>query len=303
VNEKWWLSFLVVCSTVGGECAAAEQLRLVASTTQVADFARQVVGDRWVVESILAPGADPHTYSPTPGDVQKVLAADLCLQNGLHLEGKNWMATLAIDAGKPLVTCTDGLQSLVLDEGAGQVHDPHAWFTPTNAAQYVRNVVAAVTRFDSAHETEYRARAELYLAQLRALDGWIRRRFAVIPPAERILVTSHDAFNYFARAYGFRNEAPVGWSTGRDVGGGMTPERRRQVVDSIRRLGVRAIFVETSVNPRAIREIAGEAGVVVGGQLYSDSMGEADTAGETYLGMMRENVVTIVEALVVRGGR
>ena len=110
-------------------------------------------------------------------------------------------------------------------------------------------------------------------------------------------MTSHDAFNYFAKEYGFVNRAPVGWSTGSEVGGGMTPERRRVVIDSIRSFGVKAVFVETSVNPKLIREIAREAGVAIGGRLYSDSMGEVDSAGESYIGMMRENVLTIVRAL------
>jgi manganese/iron transport system substrate-binding protein len=112
-----------------------------------------------------------------------------------------------------------------------------------------------------------------------------------------VLVTSHDAFNYFAARYGMKVRSPVGWSTGSEIGGGMTPERRRQVISSVREFGVPAIFVETSVNPKMIRGIAGEAGVAIGGELYSDAMGESGSAGETYIGMMRENVITIVEAL------
>jgi manganese/iron transport system substrate-binding protein len=118
-----------------------------------------------------------------------------------------------------------------------------------------------------------------------------------IPAGKRVLVTSHDAFNYFCRQYGFRSASPAGWSTGEEVGGGITPERRRQTVESIRQFGVKAIFVETSVNPKIIRQLADEAGVEIGGELYSDSMGGPGTAGETYLGMMRENVLRIVHAL------
>ena len=272
-------------------------LKLVCSTTQIADFARQIAGDRCRVTSILVPGADPHAYQPTPNDVSKVLKADICFENGMHLEGKNWMSTLAKDANKPLVTCTKGIKPLNINEAGAIVQDPHAWFAPSNAAVYVRNILAAVKEKDEAGALQYKARAELFLAQLRVLDGWIRKRFRNIPQQQRILVTSHDAFNYFAREYGFRNEAPVGWSTGREVGGVMTPERRRAVVKSISSFGVQAIFVETSVNPRLMREIAREAGVVIGGELYSDSMGERGSAGESYLGMMRENVVTIVAAL------
>jgi manganese/iron transport system substrate-binding protein len=181
--------------------------------------------------------------------------------------------------------------------------DPHAWFSPRNAATYVNNILAALSRLDPAGKAQYRARAKLFLQQLRVLDAWIREQVNQIPPERRLLVTSHDAFNYFCREYKFnpRNDflslAPVGWSTGSEVGAGMTPERRRMVVNSVRDFGAPAVFVETSVNPKLIREIAQEAGIKIGGELYSDSMGESGTAGETYIGMMRENVILIVEAM------
>ncbi|MDX9973602.1 MAG: zinc ABC transporter substrate-binding protein [FCB group bacterium] len=276
---------------------------IVASTTQIADFTRQIVGDRCIVKCILAPGADPHTYSPTPDDVQMVLGADLCLQNGLHLEGKDWMGTLARDAGKPIVTCTDGLQPLMLAAEGESVSDPHAWFSTKNAALYINNIVRAVTTLDPEGKPEFEARAKLYLQQLRVLDAWIREQVGLIPPHRRVLVTTHDAFNYFCREYRFneRNDylsiAPVGWSTGGEVGAGMTPERHKQVVESIQNSGAPAIFVETTISPKLIREIARDTGVAIGGELYSDSMGTKDTAGETYIGMMRENVLLIVAAL------
>ncbi len=277
--------------------AARKKPFILCSTTQLADFTRQIVGDRCTVKSVLGAGADPHTYMPTPNDAQLALKADLCIQNGLHLEGKNWMATLAKDAGKPIVTATEGLQPLVLEQGGMKIRDPHSWFTPRNAALYVNNIVRAVSKLDPEGKSEYEARAKLYLQQLRVLDAWIRAQFNAIPPEQRILVTSHDAFNYFAKEYGFKNQAPVGWSTGSEVGAGMTPERRKIVVDSIKNFNVKAVFVETSVNPKLVREIARESGVRVGGQLYSDSMGPEGSAGETYIGMMRENVLTILHGL------
>lgn len=282
---------------------AARQPVVVASTTQIADFARQIAGDRLIVKSIPAPGADPHTYQPTPDDVQIVLGADLCLENGLHLEGKNWMAALARDAGKKLVTVTRGLSPLMIGTAGQSISDPHAWFSPRNAALYVNNIAMALEQLDPAGAFEYRARARLYLQQLRVLDAWVREQVNHIPPQRRILVTTHDAFNYFCREYQFNPDndylsiAPVGWSTGSEVGAGMTPERHRQVVESIRQAGAPAIFVETTINPKQIRELARETGVRIGGELYSDSMGSAGSAGETYIGMMRENVLLIVQSL------
>jgi len=275
----------------------SRRLRLVCSTTQVADFARQVVGDRWEVVSVLAAGQDPHLYEIKTGDAALVATADLCAENGWHLEGKEWMARLATMSGRPLVTCVEGVEPYQLTEGSLAVHDPHAWFSIGNARIYVKNILAAVCRIDPEHRDEYEHRTALYLEQLQQLDAWIHRQVERIEPRERVLVTSHDAFNYFCHEYGFRAAAPTGWSTGEEIGGGATPARRAQVVESIRSMGVRAIFVETSVNPKLIRVIAEEAGVRVGGELYSDSMGPPGSAGETYLGMMRENTLAIVEAL------
>lgn len=283
---------------LAGTMAVRAQPRVVASTTQVADMARNIAGDRCEVICILGPGVNPHVYQPVPGDSRLVEAADLCLQNGLHLEGKNWMESLARDNGnKPLITCTDGVQPLDLDYEGQTVRDPHAWFDPRNAAMYVNNILAGLSSIDPDGAAQYRARADLYLRQLRVLDAWLELQTGRIPAERRILVTSHDAFNYFAARYGFKVRSPIGWSTGSEIGGGMTPERRKTVVASIRDYNVPAIFVETSVNPKMIQQIAEEARVRVGGELYSDAMGAAGTAGESYMGMMRENMLQIVSGL------
>lgn len=294
---------IVALPVQADESQLEKKIRIVTSTTQIADFARQVMGDRAEVKSVLAPGADPHTYQPTPDDVKIVLQADLCFENGLHLEGKSWMSTLAKDAGKPLITVTTGIEPLRIAAGDEAVMDPHAWFSPKNVAVYVNNITRAIGQYDPANSAEYQARATLFLQQLRVLDAWVREQVSRIPPERRILVTTHDAFNYFCREYKFNANndflsiAPVGWSTGAEVGAGITPVRRSNVVQSIKKSGAPAIFVETTINPKQIREIAQETGVRIGGELYSDSMGPAGSAGETYIGMMRENVLLIVTAL------
>lgn len=291
------LVLVVALAACFSDGATAQSKKLiVCSTTQIADFSRQIVGDRWDVKSVLKPGQDPHLHSPKTSEARLVAQADLCLDNGWHLEGKDWMRRLAEDAEKPIVSCVTGVKPYELAEKGGKVEDPHAWFTPVNAAQYVRNILAAVTKLDPSHQAEYEARAELYLRQLRSLHLWIVKQVSQIPKQKRILITSHDAFNYFCNAYGFRSAAPVGWST-EEIGGTLTAERRQQAIDSIRSFGVKAIFVETSVNPELIEQIAADAGVGIGGKLYSDSMGENGSAGETYVGMMRENVLMIVEAM------
>lgn len=299
VSVCWMV--LVAGSLWADQAAAQEQPSasrlVVCSTTQIADFTRNIVGDRWRVECVLAPGQDPHLYEVKPADSQLVAKADLCIENGWHLEGSDWMRTLAEGAGKPLVTCVDGVQPIELEGEEDLVRDPHAWFSPINAAVYVKNIERGVSKIDPEGAAEYRARAGLYVSQLRTLHSWVLREVNAIPPDARVLVTSHDAFNYFAKAYHFQSSAPAGWSTGDEVGGGATSQRRRDTVESIRSFGVKTIFVETSVNPKIVQEIANEAGVQVGRPLYSDSMGAPGTAGETYIGMMRENALSIVAGL------
>lgn len=160
-----------------------------------------------------------------------------------------------------------------------------------------------MNNLDPKGKNEYEARAKLYMQQLRVLDSWVKQQVSQIPPQKRVLVTTHDAFNYFCREYKFNEKqdylsiAPVGWSTGSEVGAGMTPERHKTVVKSIRESGAPSIFVETTISPKVIREIARDTGVEIGGSLYSDSMGEEGTAGESYIGMMRENIIILVGAL------
>ncbi len=244
---------------------------------------------------VLGPGEDPHTYQTGTDDAANVARADLCLENGWNLEGKQWMKNLAEIASKPIVSCIDGVQGIDLDFHGEVIRDPHAWFDPRNAWIYTKNIRDAVIALDPQNEAEYRARAELYQGQLRLLDGWIQNQVNAIPESRRVLVTHHDAFGYFCQRYKFKPMSPVGWTTGDLVG--LTPSRRQEIVDAIRQLGVKSLFVETTLSNETLSEIARDAGVQIGGTLYSDAMGATGTAGETYLGMMRENVLTIVREL------
>ena len=278
-----------------GDADSTAKKTLVCSTTQVADFARNVVGDDWNVICVLGPGQDPHSYRPGADSPLIVGRADLCLENGWHLEGNEWMKTLAKNANKPIVTCVNGIKHLEMDDEGKSVKDPHAWFDPKNAWVYVKNIRDAVSKLDPGNAEQFAKRADLYQHQLRALDAWIKDNVNDIPQGRRMLVTHHDAFGYFCKAYNFRASSPVGWTTA-DLGG-VTLERRQQIIKNIRDLKVKSLFVETTINPKLLNEIADEAGVAIGGELYSDAMGGKGSAGETYIGMMRENVLTIVSAL------
>ncbi len=268
---------------------------LVCSTTQVADFARNLVGDRWEVVCVLGPAEDPHTYEVGADDGLAVSRADLCAENGWNLEGHDWMNKLAKTAGKPIVTCIDGVEPLKTAGDGQHVYDPHAWFNPKNAIIYVNNICDAVCQIDPEHTAEYRAREELYIRQLNLLNGWVRKTVNQIPANQRLLVTHHDAFGYFCQAFNFKSVSPLGWTTAELTE--VTADQRQSVVTQIREAGVKAIFVETSINRQLLEGISRDAGVRIGGELYSDAMGSAGSAGETYIGMIRENVLTIVQAL------
>ncbi len=299
----------VACSIViafglpGGVCAqksagtqgSSKKRTIVCSTTQTADFARQVVGDRWEVLCVLGAGEDPHTYRPGNDDALNVGRADLCIENGWHLEGNDWMNTLAKNAGKPIITCVDAVAPIDLEGDGETKNDPHAWFDPKNAWIYTKNIRDAVTALDPANASEYAARAELYQTQLRSLDKWIEKQVNDIPAARRVLVSHHDAFGYFCKKFRFKAISPVGWTTSELAG--VSLNRRQEIIQDIQRLGVKSIFVETSINSETLEGIAQDAGIEIGGKLYSDAMGPEGSAAETYLGMMRENVLTIVSAL------
>jgi manganese/iron transport system substrate-binding protein len=289
------IGFSLIAHSALSQEENAKQLVAVCSTTQVADFTRNIVGDRWEVVCVLAPGEDPHTYEIGADDSLAVKRADLCLENGWNLEGHSWMSKLATNAGKPIVTCINGVEPLDIELDGETTKDPHAWFDTKNAMIYVNNIKQAVIKIDPENKTEYEARAKLYLIQLRALNQWVAEQVNAIPKARRILVTHHDAFGYFSQAYGFQAISPVGWTTGELAG--VSIDQKRKIVDQIRELGVKSIFVETTINRELLDDIARETGIKVGGELYSDAMGGEGSAGETYIGMMRENVLTIVKHL------
>lgn len=286
---------LLVASFCCEQVEGQEKKKLVCSTTQVADFARQIVGDRWDVVCVLGHAQDPHTYEVCTDDSSKVASADLCAENGWNLEGNDWMKKLASDAGKPIVTCIEGVSPLSMNEGGKEFKDPHAWLSPKNAIIYVNNLFSAICKIDPDNTEEYQARKELYIRQLRMLDGWIKQTLSSIPANQKMLVTHHDAFGYFCKEFNFQHESPMGWTTA-DLAE-VTAADRQVVVTKIRETGVKAIFVEKAVNEKMISGIARDAGVVIGGKLYSDAMGEDGTAAENYIGMMRENVLTMVRVL------
>jgi zinc/manganese transport system substrate-binding protein/manganese/iron transport system substrate-binding protein len=260
-----------------------------------------VLGDRGSVRSILTPGADAHEFEPKPGDVQAISESDLVLKNGLGVD--DWIDKLIENAGgeRPLITVTDGvlLREGGEEEGAeGDEHgafDPHVWLNVSNAITMTTNIRDALVGADRANETAYKANADTYIATLRDLDRYIKDQIATIPTEDRKMVTNHDAFGYYIEAYGltFVGSLIPSMSTGAQP----SAQDVAELIRKIKSEKVKAIFLESSINPSLARQIGGDAGVKVVDTLYGDSLGAEGSPGATYEGMMRYNTDTIVSAL------
>jgi len=269
-----------------------ERLKVVATATMFEDMARMISGDLLEVVSIVPVGGDPHIYDPTPSNVRLVAEADLILRNGLTFEG--WLDELIANSGTKanVVTITKGIPPISSDQ-YHDATDPHAWMSAHNGLKYIENVYGALIRLDPDHADIYTFNYRIYRQQLEDLDQWIRTEIEKIPLAKRVLITSHDAFRYFGKQYGIRVEAALGTSTDAEV-------QTSDIVklnNTIRETGVPAIFVESSVNPKLLEQIARDNKISIGGKLYSDSLGDKDTPAGSYTGMLRHNTETIVKAL------
>ncbi|MEA2155002.1 MAG: hypothetical protein QOE11_1142, partial [Solirubrobacteraceae bacterium] len=263
---------------------------VVATTTQIGDFARAVGGNAIEVHQILRPNTDPHEYEPRPDDVVATTRAKLVLENGDNLDA--WMSKVVQQAGgsPAVVTLGDVVPDRLPGEASGpeaSKFDPHWWHDPANAVAAVQGIRAALDRALPQHKAQFDRSAAAYVAKLQTLDAGIKRCFATIPRAERKLVTSHDAFNYFAHRYGVQVVGAIipSQSTQAQASAGDVARLARQV----KREHVRAIFIERSVNPKLGEAVARQTGVIGSLKLYGDTLGPAGSSGATYLGMEKAN--------------
>lgn len=278
--------------------AGKHPIGVVCTTGMVAELAREIGGNHVRVTALMGPGVDPHLYKPSPNDVSRLDEADLILISGLHLEGK--MADLIKRLGrrKPAFAVAEYVASSRLLDGDGGWHDPHVWFDValwSEVAQVVGDVLVA---FDPPHAEGYRERTKAYRSTLAELDAFVRTELANVPEEQRVLVTAHDAFRYFGRAYGVTVRGIQGISTDAEAG----LREVNLLVDFLVERKIKAVFVETSVAERNVKAIvegcqSRKHDVKIGGELYSDALGEPGSAGATYRDMVRHNVQTIVKAL------
>ena len=278
----------------------AAKLEVVATFSILGDFARNVGGNLVVVRTLVGPYGDVHVYSPTPVDAEAIRNARLVIVNGLGLEG--WLPRLIESSGgnATTVVATHGIvpRKIAAGEILGRGHgvgaaDPHAWQSVQNAEIYVGNIRDAMVAADPAKATTYRANAAAYLTKLEALDRDVREAMARIPPDRRKVISTHDAFGYFAAAYGITFVAPEGVSTETE------PSARdiATIITQIKKEKIPAVFLENISDPRLIRQIASETGATIGGTLYSDSLTAKDGEASSYIEMVRYNIRTIASAL------
>ncbi len=275
-------------------------IRVVATTTMLADAVRIVGGERVAVHGLMGPGIDPHQYEASAGDVTRMERADLVIYNGSHLEGKMEEVFAKMHGRTKTVAATEAIPAAELrsvpDFEGG--HDPHIWFDVLLWKKVIEHIRDKLAELDPAHAETYRSHGAKYLAELDALHRHVKEQSDRVPAGQRVLITAHDAFGYFARAYGFEVRGLQGVSTQSEA----SIADVRELADFIVERRIPAIFVESSVPPKnikAVQEAVEARGyrVDIGGELFSDSLGNLQEPAGSYAGMMRHNLDTIVKAL------
>ncbi|MEL7534160.1 MAG: zinc ABC transporter substrate-binding protein [Bacteroidota bacterium] len=271
---------------------AQEPIKVVATTTFIADFAKVIAGPDIEIISLMPVGGDPHIYDPVPGDGRRIAVADLILKNGLTLEG--WLNEMIDHSGTlaKVVTVTRGIKPIQSSDHEN-AFDPHAWMDVQNAILYARNIRDALIAVDPSHTERFKARYDAYKLQLEELDAYVETRVKEIPAEQRIIATTHDAFRYYGNRYGLRVESVLGTSTDAEV----RMEDINHLAKQIENARIPAVFVESTISPKLINELANGLGVKVGGKLFADSLGDEESGADTYLKMIRQNTDRIVDAL------
>jgi len=305
IKNLKYLPLLLLLSLVLVSCANESEektgkTKVVCTTGMIGDLVHNIAGDSIELTVLMGPGVDPHLYKATQGDLSKLRAADLIVYNGLHLEGK--MGEVLEQLGKvqnvfPIAQAVDS-SFLLSDPAYPGAFDPHIWFDLNIWASTIDGLTQELIRVKPEAEQYFLENAVDYQIRLGELNQWVYRKIRTIPPSKRKLITAHDAFKYFGKAYGIEVRGLQGISTVSEFG----LKDRVDLVDYIIEYKVPAIFVETSVSERNIRSVLEACqkqghSVELGGSLYSDAMGEASSTAGTYVGMVEANVNTIVSAL------
>ena len=293
LSRRYLLASVTALACLGSTALAADKLPVTASFSILGDIVRVVGGERIAVTTLVGPDADAHVFEPKPADIKTILASKLVVSNGLGFEP--WAGKLIKSAGYKgeALVASKGVKTRQLKEDGHDATDPHAWQNPNNVVLYARNVAAALSKVDVAGASTYQANAEAYVKELQTLDAWAKEQFAAIPAPKRKVITSHDAFGYFAAQYGITFLAPRG------VNADTEPSARQvaQLIRQIQREKIRAVFVENMSDPKLVAQLSRDAGAKVGATLFVDALSGREKPGATYLQMMRHNVTQLVEGM------
>jgi zinc/manganese transport system substrate-binding protein len=288
---------LLLCAFVLLTVPLKAEIKVASFSTILSEISEKVGGKNVAVTSLIKPGQDPHEYQLTPGDLTAATAADLVFLSGKGMEA-SYLENLRDALPKRVEVLAVGEELPGLGKGAEEkegskqaTEDPHWWNSVSEVEKATAIVRDALIRLDPAHTADYQAGAQAYLAELKELDLWAKRKIAELPRDRRKLVTSHDAFQYFAKEYGFQIDSIEGLTTDQEP----SVSHVSALIAEIKQQGVKAIFLENTLNPKVSAEITRESGAKIGGTLYADGLGPGE--GETYAGMIRHNVNTIVDAL------
>jgi zinc/manganese transport system substrate-binding protein len=293
------LAALAFCRIFMSPGHASEPVPVVASFSILGDLVQVVGGERVKVTTLVGPDADAHSFEPKPADARTILKARLFVINGLNFEP--WAEKLAKSAAYQgaMVVASRGVKPLQV-ETAGHGHDhghqdadPHAWQNPNHVVLYVQNIAAGLSRVDPAGADTYQANAARYAALLKDFDAQARAQFAALPAAKRKVITSHDAFGYFAAHYQIKFLAPEG------VNSDATPSAKHvaELIRQMKREKIRAVFVENMSNPKLIAQLSKDAGTTLGGTLYSDALSGPTEPGSSYLKMMQHNLTQLLAGM------
>lgn len=282
---KGWIWLLTMPAWLGAQ-------NILTTTSVLQDMAKNIAPDHCRVETIVPRGMDPHIYEPTPSDIELVLASDLIFMNGLLLEG--WLDKVISHAGQhgKKVIVTKGIRPITSLEYES-APDPHAWMDLTLGRTYIENMKQALIEIMPEHQKSIEEKTQLYIRKIEEVDNWSREKIQTIPEENRVLITSHDAFQYFGRAYGLELHSALGLSTDADVKTGDIANITRLLESR----SIPAIFVESTINPKLLEQIARDYNVEIGGELYADALSSVEGPAGSYLDLFRHNVQTLTKAL------
>ena len=300
-------SFRFVLACVGfllgiGPAAAVDKIRVVATFSVIGDMVANVAGDRVDLVTLVGPAGDTELFKPSLADGKSVAEAKIVFMNDLNDEFEPWLEPLlkSVKFGGSKIIVSRGAKTYSSSEEraprskAAEEIDQHAWLDPKNGVIYVRNIAAALAKSDPANAADYRARAAAYIKELQDLDAWAKTEMAAVPPAKRRILSSHDSLQYLAKAYGITMLSINGWTNNSEA----SAAELASLTQKIRQEGIRALFLDSITDPRAMQQVAQETGAAIGGTLYGDALSKPGGEADSYLKMVRHDVTTLIAGMM-----